>query len=169
MANALTCSLTESDWRTIFNSLFPLIYETETSGVYALFHNDFRVFLMSRISNYTEKYQDIAFDLANYYLNNDEGIDSYVNAIPLLQCAQKTNIIPSFFTPKYVINSLAEGISKQRLDEFTKISYTESCKNKDIQGYINTYLSIKTLYQHIRYVYFKRLSRVRIIRYCGDA
>lgn len=96
MANALTCSLTESDWRTIFNSLFPLIYETETSGVYALFHNDFRVFLMSRISNYTEKYQDIAFDLANYYLNNDEGIDSYVNAIPLLQCAQKTNIIPSF-------------------------------------------------------------------------
>lgn len=154
MANALTCSLTESDWRTIFNSLFPLIYETETSGVYALFHNDFRVFLMSRISNYTEKYQDIAFDLANYYLNNDEGIDSYVNAIPLLQCAQKTNIIPSFFTPKYVINSLAEGISKQRLDEFTKISYTESCKNKDIQGYINTYLSIKTLYQHIRYYEF---------------
>lgn len=151
LADALTCSLSESDWRVIFNSLFPLIYETETPGVYALFHNDFRVFLMSRITDYTEKYQDIAFDLAMHFLNNDEGIASYINSIPLLQCAKKTSIIPNYFTPEFVINSLAEGVSKQRLDDFANISYIESCKNNNIQGYINTYLSIKTLYQHIRY------------------
>ena len=151
LATALSQKISESDWRVILNSLFPLIYETKTSGVYALFHNDFRVFLMGQISNYTEKYQGIAFELANYYLQNDEGIDSYVNAIPLLQCAQKGNVVPDFFTPEYVINALAEGVSKQRLDEFAKLSYAESCNNKNIQGYINTYLSVKTLYQHIRY------------------
>ncbi len=151
LANALSTSLSESDWRVLLNSLFPLIYETETPGVYALFHNDFRVFLMNQISQYTEKHKGIAFELANYYLHNDEGIDSYVNSIPLLKCAEKTSIIPSVFTPKYVINSLAEGISKQRLDEYAKISYLESINSKDIQGYINTYLSVKTLYQHARY------------------
>lgn len=154
LANALSQSISESDWRVIFNSLFPLIYETDTSGVYALFHNDFRVFLMGQISNYIEKYQGIAFELANYYLQNDEGIDSYVNAIPLFQCAQKENEIPDIFTPEYVINALAEGVSKQRLDEFAKLSYAESCKNKNIQGYINTYLSVKTLYQHNIYYEF---------------
>ena len=151
LTNALSNSLSESDWRVLLNSLFPLIYETETPGVYALFHNDFRVFLMKQISQYTEKYKVIAFELANYYLQNDEGIDSYVNSIPLLQCAEKTSIIPSIFTPEYVINSLAEGISKQRIDEYAKISFFESINNKDMQGYINTYLSVKTLYQHDRY------------------
>ena len=151
LANALSASLSESDWIVLLNSLFPLVYETETPGVYALFHNDFRVFLMSQISQYTEKHKGIAFELANYYLYNDEGIDSYVNSIPLLKCAEKTSIIPSIFTPEYVINALAEGVSKQRIDEYAKISYIESCKNKDIEGYINTYLSVKTLYQHIRY------------------
>ncbi len=151
LANALSSSLSESDWRVLLNSLFPLVYETETSGVYALFHNDFRVFLMSQISTYTEKYKDIASELADYYLKNDEGIDSYVNAIPLLKCAQKMNRIPSIFTPEYVLNSLAEGVSRLRLDEYAEIAYNESCNNKDIQGYINTYLSVKTLYQHYSY------------------
>lgn len=151
LTNALQNRMTEIDWTMILDRLYPLVVKTDTAGEYALFHNDFCVFLMSIIQPYKAKYEEIALSLAEYLLQNDEGILSYVSGISLLQCANKQELIPKYFTPEFVINALAEGISKQRLDSYAHLAYDLSCDNQDYDGYCNTYLAIKTLYQHIQY------------------
>ena len=158
LARALaTYKMDESDWRMVFDRLYPLVIPTNTPGEYALFHNDFRVFLMGVISEYQPRYEDIALKLAQDLFQNAEGILTYITAIPLLECANKAYLIPQYFTPGFVINALAEGVSKQRLDEFAHLSYKAACDNQDMDGLCNTYLSIKTLYQH--YCYFEYYSR----------
>ncbi|WP_407309835.1 hypothetical protein [Desulfosporosinus sp. SB140] len=151
LARALPYAVNENDWKLILNKLYPLIVPCGEDGEYSLFHNDFRVFLMGIISGYHERYEEIALALAEDLLRNDEGLLTYVNAIPLLKCANKTNLIPQYFTSSFVINALAEGISKQRLDDFAHLSYKAACSNHDMEGYINTYLAVKSLYQHMRY------------------
>lgn len=106
---------------------------------------------MGVIHSYQARYEAIALSLAEYLLQNNEGILSYVMGIQLLQCAKKEELIPKYFTAEFVINALAEGISKSRPDEFANLSYDASCKNRDYIGYRNTYLAVKTLHQHIRY------------------
>ncbi len=143
--------LVESDWTMILNRLHPLVIPTDTIGEYALFHNDFRIFLMGIISEYQSRYEEIALALAQDLLQNEEGLLTYVIAIPLLECANKSYLIPQYFTPGFIINALAEGVSKYRLDEFAHLSYKAACDNRDMRGLRNTYLAIKTLHQHIRY------------------
>lgn len=143
--------MSESDWLMTLNMLYPLVVPTENKDEFALFHNDFRVFLMSIISKYQSRYEEIAFALAKYILENDEGLLTYVMGIPLLQCANKCSLIPQYFTVGFVINALTEGVSLQRLDEFAHLSYDASCQNQDIEGYCNTYFAVKTLYQHSKY------------------
>jgi hypothetical protein len=151
LSRALPYAINGNDWKLILNKLHPLIIPCGEDGEYSLFHNDFRVFLMKIISGYHERYEEIALALAEDLLQNDEGLLTYIAAIPLLRCANKTNLIPKYFTPSFVINALAEGISKQRLDEYVHISYEAACSNHDMEGYINTYLAAKSLYQHMRY------------------
>lgn len=151
LSRALPYDLNESDWNLILKRLYPLIIPCNKDGEYALFHNDFRVFLMGVIDQYKERYEEIALALAEDILNNDEGLLTYISGIPLLQCANKNELIPKYFTPGFIINALAEGISKQRLDNYAYLSYEATCINEDIEGYINTYLAIKTLHQHERY------------------
>lgn len=152
-----TYRIGESDWTMILDRLYPLVIQDGLSGEYALFHNDFRVFLMGVISEYRTRYEEIALALAQDLLRNEEGLLTYVTAIPLLECANKTCLIPRHFTPGFVINALAEGISKQRLDEFAHLSYRAACINRDMDGLRNTYLAVKTLHQHKRYFeYFDR-------------
>lgn len=150
LANALPYKISQSDWELIFAKLFPLVVSCG-SNEYALFHNDFRVFLMGIIKEYKSRYEEIALYLAEYLLNNDEGLISYVSSIPLLQCANRYDLIPKYLTSEFIINALAEGISKSRLDEYANIAYSVSCKNQNIDYYLNTYLAIKTLHQHERY------------------
>lgn len=119
--------MTESDWTMIFARLYPLVIPTDDPGEYALFHNDFRVFLMGVISEYQPRYEEIALVLAQDLLQNEEGLLTYVTAIPLLTCANRTSLIPQYFTPGFVINALAEGISKERLDEYAHIAYRAAC------------------------------------------
>lgn len=152
LARALAAyGMIESDWVMIFERLYPLVIQTDDSGEYALFHNDFRVFLMGVISEYQPRYEEIALALAQDLLQNEEGLLTYVTAIPLLECANRACLIPQYFTPGFVINALAEGISKGRLDEFAHIAYRSACDCRDINGLRNTYLAVKTLYQHNRY------------------
>ncbi len=155
--------MTESDWVMTLNMLYPLIISTEKDYEFSLFHNDFRVFLMNIISKYQPRYQEIALALAEDILKNDEGLLTYVMGIPLLQCANRSDLIPQYFNAGFIINALAEGVSLQRLDDFAQLSYDVACQNRDFEGYSNTYFAIKTLYQHN--VYFESFDR----RYsCND-
>ncbi|WMC91298.1 ATP-binding protein [Kineothrix sp. MB12-C1] len=157
LAKALTYGMSESDWTMILSRLYPLVVPTKNEGEYALFHNDFRVFLMGVIRPYQVRYEEIALAMGEYLLQNEEGILACTLGIHLLKCANKEHLIPQYFTPNFVINSLAEGVSLQRLDEFAHLSYDASCSNQDMKGYRNTYLAIKTLYQHKQYFeYFGR-------------
>lgn len=151
LSAALDYGMGQTEWNMLLDRLFPLIIRINDNGEYALFHNDFRVFLMGVIHSYQARYEEIALSLAEYLLQNNEGTLSYVMGIPLLQCAKKEDLIPQYFTTEFVINSLAEGISKERLDEFAHLSYAAACKSRNYIGYRNTYLAVKTLYQHIRY------------------
>lgn len=154
---ALDYGMGKAEWDMLLDRLSPLVIRVNDDGEYALFHNDFRVFLMGIIHSYQARYETIALSLAEYLLQNDEGILSYVLGIQLLQCAKKEYLIPKYFTPEFVINALAEGVSKSRLDEFAHLAYDASCKNRDYVGLRNTYLAIKTLHQHIRYYeYFEK-------------
>lgn len=148
---ALGYGIGKPEWDMLLDRLFPLIIRINDDGEFALFHNDFRVFLMGVIHSYQARYEEIALSLAKYLLQNNEGILSYVMGIPLLQCARKEELIPQYFTTEFVINALAEGISKVRLDEFAHLSYNAACKNRDYAGFRNTYLAVKTLYQHKQY------------------
>lgn len=157
LSRALSYELSETDWKLILDRLYPLVVPCSEDGEYSIFHNDFRVFLMSVVKGYNLRYEEIALALAEDLLKNDEGLLTYVFAIPLLQCANKTDLIPKYFTAGFVINALAEGVSKQRLDEYAHISYEATCINNDIDGYINIYTALNTLYQHEAYFeYFDR-------------
>ena len=157
LVSALDYGIRKSDWDMLLDRLFPLVTRINDDGDYALFHNDFRVFLMGIIHSYQARYEAIALALAEYLLQNNEGILSYVMGIQLLQCAKKEYLIPKYFTPGFVINALAEGVSKSRLDEFAHLAYNASCQSRDYVGLRNTYLAIKTLHQHIRYYeYFEK-------------
>ena len=74
LAKALNYGLSKNDWCMVLDGLFPLVNRTEIEGEYALFHNDFRVFLMSIMQRYQSRYKEIALALAEYLLQNDEGI-----------------------------------------------------------------------------------------------
>lgn len=154
---ALDYGMGKAEWDMLLDRLSPLVIRINDEGEYALFHNDFRVFLMGVIYSYQARYEEIALSLAEYLLQNNEGLLSYVMGIPLLQCARKEELIPQYFTTEFVINALAEGISLVRLDEFAHLSYNAACKNRDYVGYRNTYLAVKTLYQHKQYYeYFEK-------------
>lgn len=160
LAEALNYGLSQNDWCMVLDGLFPLVNRTEIEGEYALFHNDFRVFLMSIMQRYQSRYKEIALALAEYLLQNDEGLLSYTLGIPLLQCADRKELIPHYFTAAFVIDALAEGVAEERLDEFAHLSYLTACNNKDFEGYRNTYFAVKTLYQHKQYYeYFDKKYR----------
>ena len=150
--------LSKTDWEIALKNLYPLIIPTSNYGEYSLFHNDFRVFLMGIISGYNERYEEIASLLAMHILEGEkDNILKYVLGIPLLKCAKRTDLIPNYITPEFIIGALAEGISKQRLDDYLHLSYFSACQNHNLEGLLNTYLSIKTLHQHIRYYeYYER-------------
>ena len=151
LAAALNYGMNHNEWNMLLERLYPLVIRINDEGEYALFHNDFRVFLMEIVSLYQPRYEEIALSLAKYLLQNNKGLLSYVTGIPLLQCAKKEELIPQYFTTEFVINALAEGISYARLDEYAHLSYNAACKNRDYVGYRNTYLAVKTLSQHKQY------------------
>ena len=157
LSQALQLGLSKTDWTLLLKRLRPLVIPTDTPDEYALFHNDFRVYLQSIVYQYTERYEEIAYTLAKYLLENDEGLISYVLGIQLLKHANKTEDIPKYFNTSFVINALAEGVSYTRLDAFAHDAYHAACKKRDFDGYCNVYLAIKTLYQHYSYYeYFGR-------------
>lgn len=151
LSAALPHNLSEADWKQIFCRLYPVIIPNGNDGDFSIFHNDFRVFLMGIVCGYKAKYQEIALQLAEYLINSDEGLIKYVLTIPLLCCAERKDLIPQYFTPNFIIGALSEGISKVRLDEYAKLSYDEVCSTRDFKLFCNTYLSLKTLYQHEQY------------------
>lgn len=157
LSQALQLGLSKTDWTLLLKRLHPLVIPTDTPDEYALFHNDFRVYLQSIVYQYTERYEEIAYTLAKYLLENDEGLISYVLGIQLLKHANKAEDIPKYFNTSFVINALAEGVSYARLDAFAHDAYHVACKKRDFDGYCNVYLAIKTLYQHYSYYeYFGR-------------
>lgn len=151
LSSALNYGISQTDWNMLLDRLYPLVIRADDEGEYSLFHNDFRVFLMGIIHRYQARFEEMALALANYLLDNKEGMLSYVMGIPLLQCAGRKELIPRYFTTEFVISALAEGISKVRLDEYAHLSYEAACENRDYIGYCNTYFAVKTMYQHKMY------------------
>ena len=157
LAKALKHEISITDWRLIFKRLHPLVIQTENPDEYALFHNDFRVYLQGIIHQFKDRYEEMAYTLAKYLLENDEGLISYALGITLLKHANKLEEIPKYFNTGFVVNALAEGISQERLDTFARDAYYAACENRDYSGYCNVYLAIKTIYQHRSYYeYFNR-------------
>lgn len=157
LAQALQSGLSQTDWTIVLKHLHPLIVQTDVADEYTLFHNDFRVFLQSIMHQYPERYEEIAYILAKYLLENDEGLVSYALGIPLLKHANKIAEIPKYFNTGFVINALAEGISQTRLESYAHDAYQAACKTRDYDGYRNVYFALKTIYQHhMYYEYFDR-------------
>lgn len=146
--------LNATNLKMIMERLFPVIVEGKNEEEYTLFHNDFRVFLMGLIQTYesTQRlYKQIAYKLAKDLFENEEGLITCVKAIPLLKSAGREGCIPRYFTTEFVIDALAEGVSKERLDEFVHWAYEAACENRNVDEYCSVYLAIRTLYQHENY------------------
>lgn len=157
LCKALPYDIDEVSWKMIFDNLYPLVIPSNTEKEYALFHNDFRVFLMRVIRNYEARYKEIAYYIAQYLLDNPVGKETYMLGIPLLITAEKQQEIPTYFSPNYVIGTLSNHISHSRLDEYAKQAYDVVCRERNFAVLIQVYLSIKCLYQHNRYFeYYQR-------------
>ncbi|MBA9086382.1 hypothetical protein FHR92_002860 [Fontibacillus solani] len=144
-------SLSLSEWNQLMDSLYPLVVPDKTEHEYNLFHNDFRVYLMSVGTKYPQIYKELSYQIAQYLHESDWGIVKYKNVIPLLICADKFELTADYFDVSFVINALAEGISSYELDAFASIAYSEAVKSRHILKYHSVYLALTTLHQHRKY------------------
>nr|QEF16827.1 ATP-binding protein [Bacillus cereus] len=156
LSEAVKGTLIKEDWDELLELLYPLVQKTNNKNEYALFHNDFRVFLMANNSN-SAKYRSIALQLAEYYMENQYSLGSLMNLIPLLISADKKDLISRVFNVEYVINSLAYGMSRRNLQEYATLAYQSAIELRDWKTYHSVYLALNTLYQHYRYFeYYQR-------------
>jgi hypothetical protein len=149
LSKALNVNLQKDDWDELLELLFPLVQKINNNE-YALFHNDFRVFLMANNSR-GAKYKSIAFQLAKYFMRDNYSIQSLNNLIPLLISSDRKDLISEVFNVEYVIHSLANGMSRGTLQEYASLAYLSAIKSKDWKKYNSVYLAINTMYQHFRY------------------
>lgn len=150
--------LSLSEWDQLMDSLYPLVVPSKTEHEYNLFHNDFRVYLMGIGNKYPQIYKELSYQIAQYLHESDWGIVKYKNVIPLLICAEKTELAADYFDVSFVINALAEGLSYYELDDFASIAYSEAVKSRQILKYHSVYLALTTLYQHRKYYeYYGRI------------
>lgn len=151
LSSAINIKLSEDDWTALFDSLHPLIQKSGDKTAYGLFHNDFRVYLMSIINNQGSKYKSVAYQLSQYYEKQESSIERSVNLIPLLISADRKDLIAKIFDTKFMVSSLAEGISKGKLKDFVELAYESACQSRNWELYHRVYLAICTLKQHFRY------------------
>ena len=151
LSNALGPNISVNDITQVFDDLYPLLQKSKGSSEYAIFHNDFRVYLMKIVSTNESVYKDTAFNLANYLHENNEGIVSLANKIQLLVISGHLELLQSFLSPEFIIEYLSNNLSKKRLEEYLTLSYKYSCSAKNIDCLINTYNCIKTIRQHEAY------------------
>ena len=144
-------TLTLSEWDQLMDTLYPLVIKGSYDHEYNLFHNDFRVYLMGIAQKHLQIYKDSAYQIAQYLHESDWGIIKYRNLLPLLICAEKTELSADYFTVSFVTSALAEGLSYYELDEFAETAYSEAVRSQQILKYHSVYLSIATLHQHRKY------------------
>ncbi|MGG0475532.1 ATP-binding protein [Priestia aryabhattai] len=161
LSKAININFLKEDWEELLDSFYPLIQKGHNQIEYGLFHNDFRVFLMAVVNRNSPKYKNIAFQLAEYYLEQNEGTERLVNLIPMLVSAQREDMIAKAFDSKFVINSLAEGISREKLKEYASLAYDSALNSKDWNLFHSVYLAINTLHQH--YKYFEYYDREYVV------
>ncbi|MCK1983713.1 MULTISPECIES: ATP-binding protein [Peribacillus] len=149
LSKALNVNLQKDDWDELLELLFPLVQKINNNE-YALFHNDFRVFLMANNGS-GAKYKSIAFQLAEYFMRDNYSIQSLNNLIPLLISSDRKDLISEVFNVEYVIHSLANGMSRGALQEYASLAYLSAIESKDWKKYNSVYLAINTMYQHFRY------------------
>lgn len=147
-------NLNREEWSCVFDCLYPVIGKSEKDNTYFVFHNDFRVFLMGVVKKNEAKYKELSYKMASYFIDDSDEIpEKYVNIIPLLNCAGKSAIIPKVFTTEFVIGALANGVSRNRLDDYACQAYKYVCQNKNWNDFHKVYLAISTIKQH--YAYFE--------------
>ncbi|WP_223592381.1 ATP-binding protein [Neobacillus bataviensis] len=152
---ALEINLKKEEWEELLDLLYPLIQKVSNNeNEYALFHNDFRVFLMAEINQSSSIFKRVASQLADYYISNHNTVESLVNLMPLLISADKKDIIAEAFNVEYVMHALSYGISRNKLREYAEIAYESALNSKEWKTYHNVYLAINTLHQHFRYYEF---------------
>lgn len=149
LSKAIKVNLQKDDWDELLELLFPLVQKI-SNDEYAIFHNDFRVFLMANNSS-GAKYRSIAFQLAEYFMGDNYSLSSLNNLIPLLISADRKDLISGVFNVDYVIHSLANGLSRRRLQEYGSLAYQSAIESRDWGRYHSVYLAIHTMYQHYRY------------------
>ena len=157
--------LSLAEWDQLMDSLYPLVVPGKTEHEYNLFHNDFRVYLMSIGNKYPQIYKELSYQIAQYLHESKWGIVKYKNVIPLLICADKTELAADYFDVSFVINALAEGLSYHELDDFASIAYSEAVKARQIFKYHSVYLALTTLHQHRKYYeYYSRIYKAEDLR-----
>lgn len=161
LSKAVKINLMKEDWDEVLELLYPLVQKIPNENEYTLFHNDFRVFLIANNSE-SAKYKSIAFQLANYYMENEYNLESLTNLIPLLISADKKELISKFFNGNYIISSLAHGISLRNLQDYAKLAYQSALESKDWKQYHSVYFAINTLHQHHRYYeYYEKEYKIQ--------
>ncbi|EJR29741.1 MULTISPECIES: ATP-binding protein [Bacillus cereus group] len=161
LSEAINFNFFKEDWEELLDSLYPLIQKIDNQNEYALYHNDFRIFLMATVNKDGAKYKRIALQLAEYYMAHNKGVDGLVNLIPMLVSAGREDLIAKVFDSKFVIHSLAEGISRRNLNEYASLAYKSSLDSRDWQLFHSVYLAINTLQQHHKYFeYYDRKYEV---------
>ena len=145
----MNLSLTE--WDQLMDSLYPLVVPGNEEHEYNVFHNDFRVYLMSIASRHPKIYEELSFLMVQYFQRSEWGIIKYKNILPLLRIAKKTELAASYFDVKFVISALAEGLSYLELNEIAAVAYSEAVKSREIGKYHKVYLAQFTLHQHHKY------------------
>lgn len=151
LSEAIKLNFSKVDWEELLESLYPLIQKNDGQNEYAMFHNDFRVFLMAAVNKDGSKYKSIASQLAEYYMKYIERVESLINLIPMLVSSGRKDMIAKVFDSKFVINSLAEGVSRSKLNEYASLAYKSCLESKDWRLFHSVYLAINTLHQHYRY------------------
>ena len=156
-------NLNSEEWSYIFDCLYPVIEKSEKDNTYFVFHNDFRVFLMGVVKKNQGKYKEISYKMARYFMNDaDEILEKYVNTIPLLNCAGKASLIPYVFSTEFVIGALANGVSRNMLNNYARQAYENVCKNRNWDEFHKVYLAISTLKQH--YSYFEYYDMQYVVK-----
>lgn len=107
---------------------------------------------MCIIHSYNEKYEELAFMLATYFINKEEKDLLAVKSIfPLLNCANRSEEMVNVFDYKFVVNALAMGMDLDKIKEIADYCYNKVIEIKNWDKYFDLYLAIDTIKQHLNY------------------
>lgn len=149
MCAALDADL--DDMIATMDMLYPLMIEEE-NNIYAIMHNDLRVYLTKTVKNRNSIYINTANKIAEYYLKSkEETFNRTHNMIPLMIVADKIEEISNIFNVAFVVESLAENVPINEIKSYSLIALEEACKKHNLKLVKIISEGIDTLSQYKKY------------------